>query len=213
MIFKDREDAGEQLAEILKMRMKSVPASKVIVASLLRGGVIVGSAVAHKIGCGHIALPVAKIRAPHNPELALGAVCFDITYLEKNVIELVSGLKKIDITEQIKIAKKRFEYYREKFFIDEIKTHALIAGQNIIIVDDGIATGATAKAATLYASIYKPQSIIIASPVVINNFQAPGIELITINLTRNAQSISQFYRFFPQIGDDEVKKFLRQPTK
>ena len=213
MIFKDREDAANQLATLLQLRLKSTPPSKIVVASLLRGGVPVGAVVANHLKCGHIALPVAKVGAPNNKELALGALCFDITYLEKNTIDQFLGMKRSEIVSQIELARKKFYSYVENFQIDELKTKVLIAGQNVIIVDDGIATGATVKAAALFVSMHRPHSIIIASPVVLGGFQAPRIELLTLNIARSAHSISQFYRFFPQVGDEEVKKYFPQPTK
>lgn len=208
MIFKDREDAGKKLAELLRFQLKSVPASKIVVVSLLRGGVIVGAELARGLNCKHIALPVAKVGSPRNPELAIGAVCFDITYLEKRIIDQFIGLKKNEISAQIGVAQKKFASYLTRFSVDRVAIDNSIAGQYVILVDDGIATGATMKAAALFTSLCSPYKIIIATPVVLNRFEAPGIEVVSYHIAQNAHSISQFYHFFPQLGDKEVIKHL-----
>ncbi|MBI2005616.1 MAG: hypothetical protein HYS80_02535, partial [Candidatus Aenigmarchaeota archaeon] len=77
--FKDRSDAAEQLFELLIRRQPEMKGDDAVVVSLLRGGVVLGDVLGKKLGSKHLGLVVTKIPAPFNPELAIGALCFDVT--------------------------------------------------------------------------------------------------------------------------------------
>src|SRR3989344_96300 len=121
MIFKDRADAGRKLlVELYKERVIKKNKRQVVVVSLLRGGIIVGEKIASGLQVKHLPLAVAKIPAPHNPELAIGALCFDTTYLEKSVVDSL-GLTRSQIAGQIKQAQSKFISYINGFCLKKIQ--------------------------------------------------------------------------------------------
>src|SRR3989304_603473 len=115
MIFKDRQDAGRKLlVRLFEDQEIKKNKRKVVVVSLLRGGIVIGDIIAKGLQVKHLPLVVSKIPAPHNPELALGALCFDVTYLEKSVVNSL-GLSRGEIVDQIGIAKEKFNSYLKRF--------------------------------------------------------------------------------------------------
>ncbi len=200
MIFKDRQDAGEKLSvRLLKDKNLLRNRKDFIIVSLLRGGVVVGKAIAKRLNIMHIPLAVIKIPAPHNPELAIGAVCFDTVYLQENIIRQLD-LKEESINSQISIAKTKHKEYIKKFSLEKIEYRKKIKNKIIIIVDDGVATGATVKAANEFIKSKKATKIILAIPVVPADFDTKGFDQVFI-LHRDPffSSVSQFYERFSQV--------------
>lgn len=206
MVFKDRLEAGKKLATALE----KLPETKgVVVVSLLRGGAILGSVISKKFGFKHLPLVVTKIPAPFNPELALGAFCFGTVYLEPNIINSLDLDKKI-IDEQVLIAKKKFNDYLKRFSIKEAGFWQ-IKNQATIVVDDGIATGATIKAAILYLQKLNPRKIVLAVPIAPNSFNLGQIKIDKIVILQhptNFSAVSQFYESFPPVEDKEVRELI-----
>jgi putative phosphoribosyl transferase len=203
MLFKDRSCAGKKLASLLQKKLKKVD----FVISLLRGGVVVGAEIARRFKIPHLPLPVAKISHPYNPELAIGALCFDKIYWENKNISNVSS--------QIKLAKEKFNSYLKRFSLKKsFYKKILPAGRQVknkivVLVDDGIATGATVKAAGLFLKSQKPKKLILASPVAPTDFYADQFdEIIIFHRDPFLSAISQYYESFPQVEDEEIKRFL-----
>ncbi|OGK24053.1 hypothetical protein A3C25_05055 [Candidatus Roizmanbacteria bacterium RIFCSPHIGHO2_02_FULL_38_11] len=210
MIFKDRQDAGRKLlVRLFEDQEIKKNKHKVVIVSLLRGGIVVGDIIAKGLQVKHLPLVVSKIPAPHNPELALGALCFDVTYLEKNVVNSL-GLIKAEIVDQIGMARKKFNSYLKRFGIKESLYSRSSKNKIVILTDDGIATGSTVKAAILFLKSKKPKSIYLAIPVAPTDCSTVGIDRELI-LHKNFAfgAVSQFYEHFPQVEDEEVKKLLR----
>ena len=209
MIFKDRADAGRKLlVRLFEDREIKKNKRRVVVVSLLRGGIMVGGVIAKGLQVRHLPLVVTKIPAPYNPELALGALCFDVTYLEKTVINSL-GLEKAEIVNQIGLAREKFNSYLKRFGLRKTLYSRVLKNKIIILTDDGIATGSTVKAAILYLKSKKPKSIILAVPVAPTDFSTVGIDkelILHKNLAFGA--VSQFYERFSQVEDPEVKKIL-----
>lgn len=208
MIFKDREDAALKLYSLIKNDSLIKKNKKLIVVlSLLRGGAVLGSVLAKKLGVSHLPLVVTKIPAPYNPELAIGALCFDVTYLEARVVNEI-GLSKSEISEQIKFAEHKFIEYCSHFNIKE-KGYSQLKNKIVIITDDGVATGATIKAAILFTKLKKPKKIILAIPVAPESFKVSGVSKeYILHKDPYLASVSQFYQDFPQVEDAEVKALL-----
>lgn len=202
MIFKDRSEAGKKLVKALKKKYKET-----IVVSLLRGGVIVGNEISKSLKSPHLALAVAKIPAPLQPELAMGAVCFDFTYLEPSTVRSL-GLDKNTIIKQIAVAKDKFASYLKRFALKKT-LYRKLKNKTIILVDDGIATGSTIKVSLLFLESLKPTNILLACPVAPKDFENPGFKQ-TVILHKNIafSSVSQFYKNFPQVEDEEIKRLL-----
>ncbi|MBI5127228.1 hypothetical protein HZA76_02115 [Candidatus Roizmanbacteria bacterium] len=202
MIFKDRFVAGKKLANlIVDKNLKNA-----VVISLLRGGAIIGREIYLKLKTLHLPLIVAKIPTPFQSELAIGALCFDFIYLESRIVNSLN-IDKPTIKKQIGIAKKKFFLYVKKFNLN--KSIYKIKNKNVIIVDDGIATGSTVKASLLFVKSLNPKRIILASPVGPTDFENPGFDdLIILYRDANFSSVSQFYKNFPQVEDEEIKRLL-----
>lgn len=201
MLFQDRFDAGNQLADRLTDYKNNS-----IVVSLLRGGIIVGAEIANKLKVGHFPLAVAKIPAPFQSELAIGALCFDFTYLESRLINSLA-LDKLTVRQQISLAKEKFNSYLKQF--DLKKSNYRLKNKTVVLVDDGIATGSTVKAALLFIKSLRPKKIISAIPVAPIDFETAGFdETIILHREQNFSSVSQFYKSFPQVDDDEIKRLL-----
>ena len=211
MIFKDRREAGRKLLvrlfEDLDIKKNK---RKVVIVSLLRGGIIVGDIIATGLQVKHLPLAVVKIPAPHDPELALGAVCFDVTYLERSVVNSL-GLTKGEIANQVVNAQEKFNSYLKRFEIKKSRYSQIFKNKLVILVDDGIATGSTVKTAVLFLRSKKVRSIILAVPVAPNDFSIVGVDKELI-LHKNFAfgAVSQFYERFPQIEDNEVKRILKR---
>jgi len=206
MIFKDRRDAGERLSdELLKNKTLLKKRKDTVVVSLLRGGVIVGQAIAKRIRAVHLPLAVTKISSPFNQELAIGALCFSFVFLQKKIIHRLH-LKKEAVDIQISIAKIRHLDYIQKFNLNIDQFKKKLRNKTVLIVDDGIATGATVKAALLFIKSKKPKKIILAVPVSPLDFIMKGFNK-TVILHKDAffSSVSQFYEHFPQVEDKEAE--------
>ncbi len=210
MTFRDRADAGNQLASLLKKdpEIQKNP-SDVVVVSLLRGGVVVGEAIAKNLHVAHLPLVVTKIPAPYNPELAIGALCFDFVYLEPSIVNSLA-LDQSTINNQIQIAKEKFNSYLERFQLKKDDYQSLLKDKVAILVDDGIATGSTARAGLLYLKTLPLKKVYLASPVAPDDFDTRGFDKTFIIVKESFFSaVSQFYQSFPQVSDEEVKKILK----
>ncbi len=208
MIFKDRQDAALKLYEKLKDSPHLKPRKDIVVVSLLRGGAVLGAFLAKKLRAKHLPLAVVKVGAPDNEELAIGALVFDVVYLERKVIDSLLLLKP-RIRDQISLARQRFENYCKKFSLREDRFKNL-KGKTLVLVDDGIATGASMRAAVLFVRERGVAKVIICSPISAEDFRIPGVnESIILHTDPYFKSVSQFYAEFPQISDSEVKKLLK----
>ena len=198
VIFKDRCDAGKKLADLIIKSdfFKNIKDKKnIVIVSLLRGGVVVGEQIAKKIGVKNLYLPVAKISSPFNQELAIGALCFFEVYWEKEILDLYRFSEE-EKNNQLKKAKEKFFSYLQKFNIKEEDFDG-IKNKVVILVDDGIATGATAYASFYFLKTKKPKTIILASPVAPYDFKNPGFDKLFIyHKDENFSAISQFYEDF-----------------
>jgi len=223
--IKDRESAGNILGETLKDVVKKEDRKDTLVLGIPRGGIIIAEIIARKLSCRFDLLISKRLRAPHNEELAMGAVTEDGTsYLNKLVIDelkISSEYIKSEISNQLEETKRLARIYKHgnKFFLE----HNDIDWKNktIIIVDDGAATGSTIIAAI--RSIRKnnnPERLIIAIPVspkgTINLLKNEGIdhiEVITSPQNRNFTSIEQYYQNFDQVTDSRVLDIIKSTLR
>ena len=207
MLFKDRAEAGEKLVQLLS-KTHLYDRTNVLVVSLLRGGIIVGDVIAKKLSLAHLPLVVIKIPAPHQPELAIGALCFDQTYWEPSIVNSLN-LTLPEKNDQRLIAKNKFADYCRRFKIQE-KDYLMIKNKAVVLVDDGIATGSTSRAARLFLKSIGAKKIILAAPVAPTDFDERGFdEVIILHKDPYLSAISQFYESFPQVEDEEVNKILK----
>lgn len=211
-MFKDRYEAGKKLAQKLK---KYKDMKDVVVLAVPRGGVVVGWEIAKALNVTMDIIITRKIGAPHNPELAVGAVMPDGKVLLNK--ELVSALgitqKYIEKAkqEQFKEIKRRLVKYKTNTRQIELKD------KQVILVDDGIATGFTVKAALEYIHGKNTARKILAVPVmprdVYEDFKKEVDELITLLTPEVFYAVGQFYNDFEQVNDKEVIKIMETRHK
>ena len=209
-MFADRVCAGQRLAQEL-IRFEEV---KPCVLALPRGGVPVAFEIAKLLRAPLDLLIVRKLGAPNQPELAIGAVTDGQhpTYtLNDDIVKMLQVSEAYIAAEgarQIKeIERRRKTYLLGRPLID-------IAGRTAIIVDDGIATGATVRAGIRGAQRARPSQLVLAVPVApvdtIAALRREVDEIICLESHVNFQAISLYYEDFPQVGDDEVRNLLSE---
>lgn len=208
-MFKDRTDAGQKLAAALKMHEKNPHA---LVLGLARGGVVIAAAVGKALEIPFDLIMIRKIGAPFNPELAIGAITeTGKGYFNEELIHSLnvpqSYIDETIASEKI-MAEKRLDLYRKN------RPAPLLKDKTVILVDDGIATGATMMAAVRSSRAQNPKAIIVATPVAPPDsleFLDPAVDqIICLHATRDFMAVSQFYEDFPQTEDDEIISLLQK---
>lgn len=207
-MFIDRKDAGIQVAERLKRYSGK---KETLVLALPRGGVVTGVEIARRLRIPLDVLIVRKIGHPLQPELAIGAVSETGTVELNQSIIAASGVSKAYIDEEVSAQKKeivrRMELYRSG------KGIAPLEGKTIILVDDGVATGATLKAAIATLKKEKISRLVVAVPVAppgtAGELERMADEFICIETPSNFMAVGAYYQDFFQVTDDEVVRLLR----
>ncbi len=207
MFFYDRTQAGEKLAQAL---LSFKGRKDVIVAGLARGGVVVAHALAKLLDLPLDVIVIRKIGAPHNEELALGAIDENGEGLFNQSIITALGVSEAYLKEEVKrqkqVAQKRLESYGRETnsFKDKI----------VVLVDDGIATGASMRVAIHSAKKKGAKKIIIAVPVAppetVQELESDGDIVICLHKPLAFQAVGQFYEKFDQTGDEEVIMLLKE---
>lgn len=206
--FRDRADAAAQLAAVLKER----PLHDPLILGIPRGGVMIGAVLARELP-GELDVVLArKLRAPYQPELAIGAIdeeghVFISPYAEEMVESSEAYLK-----EEIKRQKEEIE--RRIILIRSVRERAPIAGRSVIVTDDGIATGSTMIAGLQTARAAKPRELIVAVPVAspdrLQEVRRWCDDVVCLMTPTEFYAIGQFYDDFTQVEDEEVLKALRE---
>jgi predicted phosphoribosyltransferase/dienelactone hydrolase len=203
--FSDRRDAGSWLARELRKRGYHHP----IVLGIPRGGVVVAAEVARELGAELGAVTARKLRASFQPELAIGAVTADGTvYIDPDTAE--DG----DISReylQKEIARRSEEAHeRDERFTQGRPTS--LKGRTIIVVDDGLATGATAIAALRSIRRRGAAKVVLAAPAgsprSVEKLRTEADEVICLSQEPDFFAVSQYYVDFGQVEDDEVARIL-----
>lgn len=208
--FLNRKEAGERLAQrLLKYKGQSV-----VVLALPRGGVPVGLEVAKALDAPLDLVLVRKIGAPYQPEFAIGAVVDGpqpFTVINDEIIELLDVTEEY-IREETGRQLKEIERRREKYLAG--RPRAAIEGNTAIVVDDGIATGATVRAGLQAVRRAKPKKLVLATAVApldaIDKLREDVDELVCLLTPDHLGAISQFYLDFRQVADDDVVKLMDQ---
>ena len=213
--FKNRETAGKSLSYLLKKRVKNNQNdSKFIVVCIPRGGVIVGDVIARNFGLIlNIILP-KRLLSPGNEELTIGSVMKDGTYHLDNF--MVNSLKiSNDYLQKEKNLKIKEIELIETLYGKQIEGNKL-KSKNIILVDDGAATGSTLIVASKWIKTFYPNHLTIATPICpkdILKFLKSEVNTVVslINpLSRNFTTVSKFYQDFLPISDKQVIDVLKK---
>ena len=205
--FADREEAGWMLVE----RLRGESLQKPVVLAIPRGGVEVGAAIARGLGCELDVVLSRKLRAPHQPELALGAVSEDgDVYLNHFASAMTdAGDAYIEAERQRQLA----EIARRRTMFRAVRPQADVRGRTVILTDDGIATGATMIAALHTVRAAGAKEIIVAVPVGapdrIDAIRPLCDRVVCLQEPEAFWAIGQFYRNFEQVEDERVVELLR----
>jgi predicted phosphoribosyltransferase len=204
MVFADRRDAGRRLAAALQHLRERQP----VVLAIPRGGVVVGREVAALLGAPIDVIVPRKVRAPFNPELAVGAVAeVGAVYIEEEAVRGISPfyLEQEINTQRAEIARRVAAYRGTRPLID-------VAGRTAIVVDDGIATGATMVAALRAVRAAGPARLVAAVPVAppegLVRLAREADEVVCLTAPAHFQAVGQFYADFTQVTDAEVVAVL-----
>jgi predicted phosphoribosyltransferase len=208
-MFNSREDAARQLAR----EFESIELSSPIVLAIPRGGVVTGAILAKALNADLDVVLARKLRAPYQPELAIGAIGEDgAVYLNQTV-----GAFGVD--EQYLAAEKERQLQaieeRQKLFRGGASL-ANVAGRTVIVTDDGVATGSTLIAALNVVNALSPLEVIVAVPVapldrvpILNEYCD---RLICLIKAPDFQAVGQFYRSFQPVEDAEAARMLQEFT-
>ena len=207
MIFRDREEAARLLAKKLSKFRKI----NLLVLAIPRGAVPMARVIADALQCDLDVVLVRKIGAPGNPEFAIGAVSeFGDLYLSaaKDIYGISESHIKAIVNQEMQTIRKRRAAYTP------IRKPISLKGRTVLIVDDGIATGATMLAAVRSARTQTARKVIVAAPVAsqeaANLLEKEADETIFLDVPEEFWAISQFYEEFPQVTDDEVSQILSE---
>nr|WP_315165377.1 phosphoribosyltransferase family protein [uncultured Flavobacterium sp.] len=205
-LLKDREEAGILLTE----KLKKYQNSNTVVLAIPRGGVPIGYEIAKKL---HLPLDIVlskKIGHPNNTEYAIGAVSMDSITLKEHP-DVSQKYIEEEITRLRKLLRNKYDLYMGS------RKPMDIEGKNIIIVDDGIATGNTLLASIAMLRKRKPAKIIVAVPVLpadaLSAFNRNVDELVYLIAAKNFRGVGAFYEEFHQVEDEEVINMLNIPSQ
>jgi len=208
MTFNDRREAGRKLAESLRhYRGKDV-----VVLALPRGGVPVAAEVAASLDAPLDLLLVRKLGVPWQPELAMGAVIDGeepITVRNEDIIGL-ANVADGDFDAAAKRELDEIERRRKKYIGERLRP--AIKDRVAIVIDDGIATGATVRAAIRGLKRKAPEKVVLAVPVAppstVESLREEVDELVCLEAPEMFRAISLYYRAFEQVNDEEVTRIL-----
>jgi predicted phosphoribosyltransferase len=208
MPFIDRDDAGRQLAKALARYKDRKP----VVLALPRGGIPVAAKVAEALHAPLDLLLVRKIGVPFQPELAMGAVvdgASPLTVRNEEVISL-AGISEREFSTVCNQQLAEIERRRKMYVGD--RPHPELAAHTVIVVDDGIATGATTRAALEAVRLRKPSKLVLAVPVAptdtLKKLAGEADEIVCLEDYEEFGAIGYFYSDFRQVSDDEVIELL-----
>jgi putative phosphoribosyl transferase len=212
MIFKDRADAGRQLAARLR---RYADRGDVLVLALPRGGVPVAYEVAKELKAPLDVFLVRKLGVPGHEELAMGAIASNgvrvineelVNYLgiPDEVIDAIASVEQREL-------ERRELAYRDNRPPPDVKDRV------VILIDDGLATGSTMRAAAASLRLQKPRRIVVAVPVsspeTCNEFRSEVDEIVCAFTPENLQGVGLWYEDFSQTSDDEVRELLKRATQ
>jgi len=209
LVFQDRREAGRRLAEALA----KYEAQDLLVLALPRGGVPVAAEVASRLHADLDLVIARKIGAPFQPELAMGAVVDGpepITVRNEDVIALArvtnAAFESVRRRELTEIGRRRERYVGDR-------PRAKIEGRTAIVIDDGIATGATMRAALRAVRAQHPSKLVLAVPIAasdsLNTLRSEADEVVCLGGYEHFGAIGFFYRDFSPVSDEAVTDIMR----
>lgn len=201
-VFQDRASAGRELGN----RLSQLSLVRPVVLGIPRGGVITAAAIAEVLGAELDIVLARKLRAPDQPELAIGALGEDGSVYHDRAIQELVAVSQAYLAREIEL--QRAEIARRKTRFRVARRPAQLLGRSVIVTDDGVATGSTMIAALQTLRLEKPAELIAAVPVAppdrLDSLRRYCDQLICLEAPRDFSSVGQFYRSFEQVSEDEA---------
>jgi putative phosphoribosyl transferase len=210
VIFRDRADAGRLLLEALRDRGLARGLVRPLCLAIPRGGVAVASPVARALAADLDVVVVRKVGAPDDPELALGAVGPAGQAVWDEALLRRLRLSPADLEPQAAAAEaevsRRLDAYRGRRSPPELR------GRDVLVIDDGLATGRTAEAALRHVRAGAPRSLVLAVPVApagtLDALRPLADGVLALATPEPFFAVGQFYDDFPQLTDEDVRRLL-----
>lgn len=207
--FRDRKEAGRLLAERLR---GYAGRDDVVVLALPRGGVPVAYEVAKELGAPLAVFVVRKLGVPGYEELAMGAIASGgVVVLDEGLLRRL-GIGRTQVEDAI--AREAQELERREEAYDGRRAPTKLDGKTVILVDDGLATGSTMRAAAMAVRELKPERVVVAVPVAAaetcDNFRDVVDEVVCQVTPRPFHAVGLWYEDFSQTSDDEVRELLER---
>lgn len=207
-MFTDRKDAGIRLLEEISRFRGESP----LILAIPRGGVVIAREVIMELGLDWDLIIPRKIGAPHNKEVAIGAVSYDGSYFADKEYVNMLGVSDRYIEEeaafQLEEIKRRLKEYRGTDAFPEV------GGRTVIIVDDGIATGFTLLAAIKSVKKQGARKVIIAAPVApedtVERLSKEVDEVICLEVPEEFYAVGMHYESFSEVTDEEVAEIMEE---
>ena len=207
-MFRDRADAGRQLAQELSGFRDEDP----IVLALPRGGVVVGYEIASALGAPLDVVVVRKLGAPGNPEFGFGAVApGGVRYVDPGTVRMLGlseeQIERVAQAESAEVERRLHRYRGERPLPN-------VLGRTVILTDDGLATGGTARAAIRAIRHWEPRRIVLAVPVsapdTARAISSEVDEFVCLQKPAFFMAVGQFYGAFEQTSDEELVELLER---
>jgi putative phosphoribosyl transferase len=210
-LFADRADAGRRLADALA---EYVEHPDVVVLALPRGGVPVGYEVARRLRAPLDVYLVRKLGVPGHEELAMGALASDGTCVVDDDLMAALGIDETEL--EAVIQREMGELRRRESAYREASPKLDLRGKIVIVVDDGLATGATMRAAAMALRAHDPAAIVVAVPVAAPrtaaSLQRVADRVVCVYTPEPFHAVGLYYQNFEQTTDDEVRALLSRST-
>lgn len=221
VIFRDRIHAANKLAEELKQQLKEPEkkgeSSSTVVLAIPRGGVIIGDIVAAKLNAKLDVVVSRKIGAPSDPEVAIGAIMPDGSYfINENIVGLVNAPQDY-VDSAVNLQMREIER-RLMNFRGSKEYHKELEGKTLVLVDDGMATGATMISAARWLKLKQNcRELVIGVPVAppdtvdrLKQIVEHHDKVIVLYSPASFRAVAQFYKDFEQVTDIEVKLVMKR---
>ncbi|WP_084259127.1 phosphoribosyltransferase family protein [Microtetraspora malaysiensis] len=211
-MFADRRDAGTRLGERLRDRLGGADA---VVVGLPRGGVVVAYEVARALGAPLDVIVVRKLGVPYQPELGFGAIGEGgVRVLNPDIVRLAGVTKeqmaKVEEAEREELTRRAARFRGGRPRVES-------AGRTVIVVDDGVATGGTARAACRVARAQGAKRVVLAVPVgspdTMDALREDADEVVCLQTPRDLYAIGAWYHDFPQTSDEQVVELLHRAMR
>lgn len=213
--FHDRADAGAKLASTIRDRISLDDPDSVVAVGLARGGVAVAAEAARRLGIRLETIVIRKLGAPAQPELAIGALAASGERVLNEHLIADIGLAESELDRISRQAVAEAQRICEE--IDAPSEVPDIAGRTVLLIDDGLATGATMRAAIRAARAQEAARVIVAVPVApdsaVATFRHLADDVITVITPSDLRAVGQWYDVFFGVPTDEVRLLLAADRK